>query len=124
MTSIGHLTDAGIVEARAGVVRLRRRSELDGEWQAEGVGGSIWTLVQHLIRLQEVSGEQAAADLLARAGAVGVAARDLAYRLYVTCERRGWASDALAFNGLVVAWPEISRLASLRERAAVQETML
>jgi putative DNA methylase len=124
VTSIGHLADAGIAEARAGVVRLRRRAELNGEWQGPEVGSSAWSLVQHLIRLQEQSGEEAAADLMARAGALGEAARDLSYRLFVSCERRGWAADALAFNGLVVAWPEISRLASSRGRSAVQETLL
>jgi putative DNA methylase len=30
----------------------------------------------------------------------------------VVCERKRWASEALAYNALVVAWPEISRLAS------------
>lgn len=28
------------------------------------------------------------------------------------CERKKWASEALAYNALVVAWPEISRLAA------------
>ena len=35
-------------------------------------------------------------------------ARDLAYRLYSICERKGWASEALAYNSLVIAWPEIT----------------
>lgn len=28
-----------------------------------------------------------------------------------TYERKKWASEALAYNSLVVAWPEIARLA-------------
>ena len=51
------------------------------------------------------------------------AARDLAYRLFVSAERRGWAADALAFNALVTAWPELTRLAAA-QRGPVQETML
>lgn len=39
-------------------------------------------------------------------------ARDLAYRLYNLCERKGWAQEAAAYNGLVTAWPELTRLAS------------
>lgn len=50
--------------------------------------------------------------LLARVGGLDQTARDLAYRLYATCERKGWAQEALAYNGLVVAWPEIARLAA------------
>ena len=39
-------------------------------------------------------------------------ARDLACRLYATCERKGWAEEARAYNGLVVAWPELEKLAA------------
>ena len=39
------------------------------------------------------------------------AARELCYRLYTVCERRKRAAEALAYNGLVQSWPEISRLA-------------
>ena len=42
---------------------------------------------------------------------LGEVARDLAYRLYGTCERKKWAQEALAYNSLVIAWPEITRLA-------------
>jgi putative DNA methylase len=39
------------------------------------------------------------------------AARDLAYRLYSMSERRKRAQDALGYNALVLAWPELARLA-------------
>ena len=42
---------------------------------------------------------------------MGEVARDLAYRLYVICEHKKWAQEALAYNSLVVAWPEITKLA-------------
>ena len=38
-------------------------------------------------------------------------ARELAYRLYTLCERKKRSADALAYNGLVQSWPEITRLA-------------
>ena len=38
-------------------------------------------------------------------------ARDLAYRLYSICERKKWAEEALAYNSLVIAWPELTKLA-------------
>jgi putative DNA methylase len=59
----------------------------------------------------EVGGETAAANLLRKVGGMGEVARDLAYRLYNLCERNKWASEALAYNGLVIAWPEITKLA-------------
>jgi putative DNA methylase len=40
-------------------------------------------------------------------GDYGETARDLADRLYTTCEGKGWAQEALAYNSLVVSWPQI-----------------
>jgi len=51
-------------------------------------------------------------ELLKQVGSLGDVARDLAYRLYNLCERKGWAQEATAYNGLVTAWPELTRLAS------------
>ena len=47
-----------------------------------------------------------------RLGGYADAARDLAYRLFVICERKKRAQEALAYNGLVQSWPEIQRLAA------------
>jgi adenine-specific DNA methylase len=48
----------------------------------------------------------------------------LAYRLYTLCERKKWAKEALAYNALVVSWPEIVRLAAERPmEASGQQTL-
>jgi putative DNA methylase len=39
-------------------------------------------------------------------------ARDLAYRLYILCDRKGWTQDAIAYNSLILSWSEILRLTS------------
>ena len=44
-------------------------------------------------------------------GSKAEVARELAYRLYTMCERKKRAAEALAYNGLVQSWPEITRLA-------------
>ena len=44
-------------------------------------------------------------------GGIGETARELAYRLYSICEKKKWAEEALAYNSLVIAWPELSKLA-------------
>jgi len=126
VTSVAHLADTGIVLSRAGEVRLVRREQLDGK--ADGhrklSEGNVWALTQRLIATLEADGEQAAARVLAGAAGLSEAARDLAYRLYVTCERKGWAADALAFNALVTSWPELTRLAASGANRTVQETLL
>ena len=50
-------------------------------------------------------------------GSLGEVARDLAYRLYNLYERKGRAHEATAYNGLVTAWPELTRQAAERAEA-------
>jgi putative DNA methylase len=110
-TAVNALVEAGIVHARGGKVRLLKRDELPVDWNpATDNKVRHWEVAQHLIHALETGGETAAANLLRRVGGMGEVARDLAYRLYNICERKGWASEALAYNGLVIAWPEINKL--------------
>jgi putative DNA methylase len=107
-TSIGGLVEAGILQARGGKVRLLRRDELPADWDpTRDRRVSVWEVTQHLIRALEQRGENGAAEVLRQVGALGNTARDLAYRLYTTCERKKWSNQALAYNSLVVAWPSI-----------------
>lgn len=126
-TSVEGLVEAGFLFARAGKVRLLSRSELHlSPAGGRGAGGegteslwdpsqdkrpTAWEAVQHLIRALDTHGEQGAARLLSRLGGLGETARDLAYRLYTICERKGWAQDALGYNMLVVAWPRLKEVA-------------
>ncbi|MGQ0742866.1 MAG: DUF1156 domain-containing protein [Acidimicrobiales bacterium] len=112
-TSISGLVTAGFLESKGGKVRLLDRRELSPAWDpAADTRLTVWAVTQHLIGALDTAGEGAAAQLLRRVGGLGEAAKELAYRLYVICERKKWASEALAYNALVVAWPEISRLAA------------
>jgi len=72
----------------------------------------LWDVTQRLIHALDKHGEQAAAELLAEVGSAADVARDLAYRLYAICERKGWADEALAYNALVVSWPTIQEKAA------------
>ncbi len=111
-TAINGLKEAGLVVAGVGKVRLVNRDELPDEWNPTTDRRlTIWETTQHLIRRLDKQGESAAAELLHQLGGMAEIARDLAYRLYVICERKKWAEDALAYNGLVIAWPELSKLA-------------
>src|SRR6266545_3468092 len=117
-TSVGGMVDAGIAVARGGKVRLLRRDELPADWNpASDRRLTIWEIAQHLVHALDKRGEGGAAELLAKVGGEGEIARDLAYRLYTTCERKGWAQEALAYNSLVVAWTEITRQAAERRRS-------
>lgn len=111
-TAVTGLVEAGILEAKTGKVRLLKRDELLEDWDpAKDKRFTVWEAAQYLIQALDQQGEQGAAALLRKlGGGHGETARDLAYRLYNICERKGWASEALAYNSLVIAWPEITKL--------------
>jgi putative DNA methylase len=107
-TSISGLVEGGILQAKGGKVKLLSRDELPRDWKPSADRRlSVWEVTQYLIRALEKDGEYGAASVLVQVGALGETALDLAYRLYTTSERKGWAQEALAYNSLVVAWPNI-----------------
>jgi putative DNA methylase len=125
-TSVSALAQDGFLLAKAGRVRLLASQELHmARDPSAGERLSVWEVTHRLMRAHqdpESGSEQAAADLLRRVGhGYGEVARDLAYRLYSISERKGWAREALAYNSLVVAWPEITRLAAAE---AAEQTSL
>lgn len=123
-TAVNALVDVGIISAKAGKVRLLRRSELDGGWDPTSARRlTVWEVTHQLIRALEKDGEAGAASLLRKTGALGETARDLAYRLYGMCERKKWSQEGLAYNSLVIAWPEIVKLARTERPAEVQQEL-
>ena len=40
----------------------------------------------------------------------------LGYRLYTVCDRRKWSQDAIGYNALVLAWPDLKRWRANRSR--------
>ena len=120
-TAVNGLVDAGIITARSGTVCLIARNEMPEYWNpTSDTHLTAWKATQHLIRAIDQHGESGAADLLRQLGGLGEVARDLAYRLFSICERKGWANEALAYNSIVLAWPEISKLVQAAPRVDQQ----
>lgn len=110
-TSVSGLVEAGIALSKSGKVRLLKLAELDKHWDpAKDPRLTTREITSHLIRVLE-TGETAASELVAKLGTKAEPSRELAYRLYTTCERKKRAQEALAYNTLVQSWPEITRLA-------------
>ena len=113
-TSVSGMVEAGILHSRGGKVRLLRPQELPADWDpARDDRLTTWETVHHLIRVLEQSGEGSAAQLVRKLGGWAEIGREFCYRLYTVCERKKRATEALAYNGLVQSWPEISRLARM-----------
>src|SRR5207302_8709121 len=124
-TAVSNLVDAGFLEAKSGKVRLLRRDELAEGWNPKHATRlTVWEVMQHLIFALDKKGEVETATILRHAGEQGEVARDLAYRLYTVCERKGWTQEALAYNSLVLSWSEVGRLARRDSGEMVQGTFL
>ncbi len=124
-TSTDRLVADGIVEAAANRVHLRRPEDLQPRnrpFNAQRL--VIWDITHRLGQTLLTDGEEATARLLSQAGGIGDAARDLAYRLYLICQRKKWAKESLMYNSLVVAWPDLKRIeADQRYESPIQQLM-
>jgi putative DNA methylase len=113
-TSVAAL-DKHVLESGGGKVRLLRPNDYPADWVPEaGARISIWEALHQLIRTFRAlrdGGETGAGHVLATVKAKGEAIRQLAYRLYTLCERRGAAEDARAYNELVTSWSAIESAA-------------
>ena len=124
-TAVQALEHAGLVVSKAGKVRLVKREELSSNWHPKTSRLTVWEVMQRMIHeLLDGKGDTGAGDILRQASAQGEVARDLAYRLYTVCERKGWSQEAQAYNSLVTSWLEISRLAHRQADSVQQATFL
>lgn len=107
-TSVDHVRDAGVVDAGGGKVRLFKPAEFPNDWSPEHDNNTpVWEALHQLIRELRTEGETAAGTLLAGMPQRAEPIRNLAYRLYTLCERKGWAEDARAYNELITSWASI-----------------
>ena len=112
-TSVDGVSAAGIIASGKGVVRLLRYNEYPNDWFPDkDTRKGVWEALHHLIRALQNEGEGSAGGLLAQMPAQIEPVRQLAYRLYTLCERKGWAEDARAYNELIASWQAIEDAAA------------
>ncbi len=122
-TAVASLVEGGIVFSRSGKVRLLKPHELAIDWDPQKDKRlSVWEMLHQLIRVFDVGGDKAAAEVVAKLGSQAEIARELCYRLYTLCERKKRANEAMAYNALVQSWPEITRLAHEIPTATTSDT--
>lgn len=120
-TSVGGIESAGVLISGSGRVRLRRPAEYPEEWDPRTDKRlPIWEVLHQLIRAFRAEGETGAGEILGVVKNRAEAVRQLAYRLYTLCERRGWAEDARAYNELVTSWTAIETIANTVPEPAAQ----
>ncbi len=112
-TSVDGVENAGVIASGGGRVRLHRWSEYPTNWNPHTDSRNpIWETLHHLIRTLKQAGETEAGAQLGAVKSQREATRQLAYRLYTLCERKGWAEDARAYNELITSWTGIESAVS------------
>ena len=113
-TSVEKLVGRGVLYAERGVVRLLTREEIPMKPDKD----ILWLFTQQLTHAMETEGVSGVAKIVANIpGSEPERAKALAYRLFTIAERKGWASEALAYNSLVIASPEVQYTAAqLRDK--------
>ena len=108
-TSVDKLVGQGVLYAEKGVVRLLTREEIPVKPDKE----IIWLFTQQLTHAMESEGVSGVAKIVANIlSSEPERAKALAYRLFTIAERKGWAAEALAYNSLVIASPEVQYTAA------------
>lgn len=113
-TSVEAMDRAGVLRGAAGDVKLYAPAELAESYDpASDERISAWEVLHHMLAALDRDGVANAAALLA--GAAERAedpvdpelVKELAYLLFSVAEKSGRTKDALAFNDIVGAWPDI-----------------
>lgn len=122
-TSVDKLASSGLVYAQKGIVRLTTREDLPKKINIKD--SNTWLIAQQLTHALEVDGVLGVANIVA-----GIftsepeRAKALAYRLFTIAERKGWSSEAYAYNSLVIAWPEVQmKVAELKSQEGRAEQL-
>lgn len=112
-TSVDGVKQSGVVEAGGGNVRLLRWKDYPTDWDARSDNRlPVWEALHQLIRAYQTEGDSGASRVLAAVASKAETSRQLAYRLYTLCERKGWAEDARAYNEVVTGWSSIETAAA------------
>lgn len=107
-TGVEGLRESGVVSATGGRVRLLKPADYPRDWDPVGDNRTpVWEALHQLIRALRSDGESVAGGLLAGMPQRAEPIRNLAYRLYTLCERKGWADEARAYNELISSWTGI-----------------
>ena len=113
-TVVETLERDGILTSAAGKVTLLSPASLPEDYEIlddDRVG--IWEVMHHLVAILSRDGLQAAGVFLARSqerpdSAIDIElVKELAFLLFSIAEKNGWTQDAIAFNTVATAWPEI-----------------
>ena len=116
-TSVEGIKRASIITSGDNKVKLLPVHDLfeaNPDWNPQDdKRATIWEATHHLIARLQRHGETGSGMLINKMPPdMAAEARQLAYRLYSICERKGWADYARDYNALVISWSGIGEEAA------------
>jgi len=123
-TAVETMVRDGILTSPAGKVTLLSPAQMPADYDVatdDRVGA--WEVLHHLIAILERDGVSVAGAFLANAQArpddgIDVElVKELAFLLFSIAEKNGWTQDALAFNTVATAWPDVVQAARSSQTA-------
>lgn len=120
--SIQAMEHAGLLDADKGVVHLLVRDKIS---MVASPQTPTWLLAQQLTQAIDDRGIEGCAQQVVDASITSAErAKALAYRLFTIADRKGWASEAYAYNALVTSWADVLlRATELYRSAPVQMSL-
>jgi len=121
-TAVETVVRDGILTSAAGKVTLLSPANMPAGYDAladDRVGA--WEVLHHLIAILERDGLPAAGAFLASARERPDRAidtelvKELAFLLFSIAEKNGWTQDAVAFNTVATAWPDVVQAARISQ---------
>ena len=114
-TSVARLEASGILTSGKGKVQLIHWKNLPRDWKPENDDDiPLWEACHHLIQAMQEEGSECAAKLLAVLQDRSDLNLNIALfcsAMYTICERAGWTDDAIVYNELSQALPDIDQQA-------------
>jgi len=112
-TAVDGVKQAGVIESVSSNVRLLKWKEYPKDWDPNtDTRLPVWEALHQLIMVYNQQGDSGAAKVLAATSNKAEAMRNLVFRLYTLCERKGWAEDARAYNEIGTGWSAIESTAA------------
>jgi putative DNA methylase len=117
-TAVETMARDGILTSATGKVTLLSPAAMPENYDVlTDDRAGVWEVLHHLIAFLERDGVPAAGAFLSNAlrrpdGAIDAElVKELAFLLFSIAEKNSWTQDALAFNTVATAWPDIAQTA-------------
>jgi putative DNA methylase len=112
-TSIENVVKAGLAVSGSGSVRLLQRHELNPHWNPKTDQHlTIWEIVHYILQALEESEASAARIVRTLGSGLSERALQLCYLLFRIADVQRRSDESASYNMLVMAWPQLQRLAA------------